>query len=80
MWEGVFLIVKLVTLIFGSLIKLRDEKAKENQSFKLEMKQFEELVKKSLQTMRQNARQDSSEARDIEDQVDEETSNKPKIE
>lgn len=80
MWEGVFLIVKLVTLIFGSLIKLRDEKAKENQAFKLEMKQFEELVKKSLQTMRQNARQDSSEARDIEDQVDEETSNKPKIE
>lgn len=80
MWEGVFLIVKLVTLIFGSLIKLRDEKAKENQAFKLEMKQFEELVQKSLQTMRQNARQDSSEARDIEDQVDEETSNKPKIE
>jgi hypothetical protein len=70
-------ILKLVSQIFSEFFSWKAQKAKENKAYTLEMKDFREIVTKSLNQLTQNARADSAQARDIEDQVDAELGNKP---
>lgn len=49
---------------------------KANEKYELDMKLFNELVQKSLENMREEARADSAQAQNVEDQVDQELNRK----
>jgi hypothetical protein len=65
-------IVKLVYLILSEFFSWKKTKEKENSVYNLEMKDFRKMVEKSLNQLTQEAREDSAQAKDVEDQVDQE--------
>lgn len=65
-------IIKLVYLILSEFFSWKKSKGKETAAYNLEMKDFRKMVEKSLNQLTQESREDSSQARDVEDQVDQE--------
>lgn len=65
-------IVKLVYLILSEFFSWKKSKDKETSAYNLDMKDFRKMVEKSLNQLTQESREDSSQARDVEDQVDQE--------
>lgn len=69
-------ILKLVSQIFSEYFSWAAQKKKENKAYEVDMNTFREFVNKSLITLTKEARQDSAQARDVEDQVDAEINKK----
>jgi hypothetical protein len=65
-------IVKLVYFILSEFFSWKKTKSKEASAYNLEMKDFRKMVEKSLNHLTQEAREDSAQAKDVEDQVDSE--------
>lgn len=68
--------LKLFAQVLTEYFAWKKIKDAENKQYKLDMKAFREIVNKSLDQLTTEAREDSSQARDVEDQVDSEI-NKP---
>lgn len=65
-------ILKLVTMIFKEFFSWKAAQVKAQKAYDVDMKVFKALVAKSLENLTQEAREDSAQARDVEDQVDSE--------
>lgn len=68
--------LKLFYQIFTEYFSAKRKKQKADQAYKLDMEEFRDIVNKSLNKLTQEARKDSSLAKDVEDQVDAELNNK----
>lgn len=69
--------IKLFAQVLTEYFAWKKRKDAEEKQYNLDMKAFREIVNKSLDQLTTEARQDSAQARDVEDQVDAELRNKP---